>query len=127
MNTKELVGKYLEGNYYDNGKNKKIDSMLEYVVRKLNLKDALNMRNCLIDKNFKMLMKDVDMIKCIEEFFKYDLNVAETSRNSYLHRNTLLYRIEKRQAVPAPKYRLLSIHPYQIRKNTVSFLLLHFS
>ena len=42
-----------------------------------------------------MLMKDVDMIKCIEEFFKYDLNVAETSRNSYLHRNTLLYRIEK--------------------------------
>lgn len=95
MNTKELVGKYLEGNYYDNGKNKKIDSMLEYVVRKLNLKDALNMRNCLIDKNFKMLMKDVDMIKCIEEFFKYDLNVAETSRNSYLHRNTLLYRIEK--------------------------------
>ena len=95
MNTKELIGKYLEGNYYDNGKNKKIDSMLEYVVRKLNLKDALNMRNCLIDKNFKMLMKDVDMIKCIEEFFKYDLNVAETSRNSYLHRNTLLYRIEK--------------------------------
>ena len=95
MSTKDLVGKYLEGNYYDNGKNKKIDSMLEYVVRKLNLKDALNMRNCLIDKNFKMLMKDVDMIKCIEEFFKYDLNVAETSRNSYLHRNTLLYRIEK--------------------------------
>ena len=95
MSTKDLVGKYLEGNYYDNGKNKKIDSMLEYVVRKLNLKDALNMRNCLIDKNFKMLMKDVDMIKCIEEFFKYDLNVAETSRNSYLHRSTLLYRIEK--------------------------------
>ena len=95
MNTKELVSKYLEGNYYDNGKNKKIDSILEYVVRKLNLKDALTMRNCLIDKNFKMLMKDVDMIKCIEEFFKYDLNVAETSRNSYLHRNTLLYRIEK--------------------------------
>lgn len=95
MNTKELVSKYLEGNYYDNGKNKKIDSILEYVVRKLNLKDALTMRNCLIDKNFKTLMKDVDMIKCIEEFFKYDLNVAETSRNSYLHRNTLLYRIEK--------------------------------
>ena len=95
MNTKELVDKYLEGNYYDNGKNKKIDSILEYVVRKLNLKDALTMRNCLIDKNFKTLMKDIDMIKCIEEFFKYDLNVAETSRNSYLHRNTLLYRIEK--------------------------------
>jgi len=95
MDTKELVKKYLEGNYYNNGRNKKIDSILEYVVRKLNLKDALTMRNCMIDKNFKAVMNDTDMVKCIEEFFKYDLNVAETSRNSYLHRNTLLYRIDK--------------------------------
>ena len=52
-------------------------------------------KNSLIDDNFKYVMKDSDLVNSIEEFFKFDLNVAETSRNSFLHRNTLLYRLEK--------------------------------
>ena len=36
-----------------------------------------------------------DVAKVIEAFFKNNLNIAETSRNAYLHRNTLLYRIDK--------------------------------
>ncbi len=41
------------------------------------------------------VMKDDDLIDCINSFFKNNLNISETSRNAFLHRNTLLYRIEK--------------------------------
>ena len=41
------------------------------------------------------VLKDDDLYACIDAFFKNNLNVAETSRNAFLHRNTLLYRIDK--------------------------------
>ena len=41
------------------------------------------------------VMKDQELIECINAFFKNNLNISETSRNAFLHRNTLLYRIEK--------------------------------
>ena len=41
------------------------------------------------------VLKDDDLYSCIDAFFKNNLNVAETSRNAFLHRNTLLYRIDK--------------------------------
>lgn len=41
------------------------------------------------------VMKDKELIECINAFFKNNLNISETSRNAFLHRNTLLYRIEK--------------------------------
>ena len=41
------------------------------------------------------VLKDEDLFACIVAFFKNNLNIAETSRNAFLHRNTLLYRIDK--------------------------------
>lgn len=41
------------------------------------------------------VMKDKELVECINAFFKNNLNISETSRNAFLHRNTLLYRIEK--------------------------------
>lgn len=41
------------------------------------------------------VMKDKELIECINAFFKNNLNISETSRNAFLHRNTLLYRIDK--------------------------------
>ena len=41
------------------------------------------------------VLKDDDLYACVEAFFKNNLNIAETSRNAFLHRNTLLYRIDK--------------------------------
>lgn len=34
-------------------------------------------------------------ITTIYEFFKNDLNVSETARKLYIHRNTLVYRLDK--------------------------------
>ncbi len=41
------------------------------------------------------VLEDKELVDCINAFFKNNLNISETSRNAFLHRNTLLYRIEK--------------------------------
>lgn len=41
------------------------------------------------------VLQDKELVDCINAFFKNNLNISETSRNAFLHRNTLLYRIEK--------------------------------
>ncbi len=38
---------------------------------------------------------DEEIITTIYEFFKNDLNVSETARKLYIHRNTLVYRLDK--------------------------------
>ena len=35
------------------------------------------------------------MLNTAESFLQSSLNVSETSRNLYMHRNTLLYRLDK--------------------------------
>jgi DNA-binding PucR family transcriptional regulator len=38
---------------------------------------------------------DPDTLETINKFFENNLNVSETSRKLYVHRNTLVYRLEK--------------------------------
>ena len=38
---------------------------------------------------------DDETIKTMQAFFENNLNISETARKMYLHRNTLVYRIEK--------------------------------
>ena len=38
---------------------------------------------------------DADTLETIDKFFENNLNVSETSRKLYVHRNTLVYRLEK--------------------------------
>ena len=90
MDTKEKLKTLMDSKFGDGQ-----TSMLNLLVDKISLKDMLFIRNHLIDDKFISIMEDKDMCSCIEEFFKYNLNVAETSRNSFLHRNTLLYRLNK--------------------------------
>lgn len=40
---------------------------------------------------------DEEILATIEKFFENSLNVSETSRQLFIHRNTLIYRIEKMQ------------------------------
>ena len=44
-------------------------------------------------KGFKKI--DLEMIKTIDIFFKSGLNLSEASKELYIHRNTLIYRIDK--------------------------------
>ena len=40
---------------------------------------------------------DEDIIKTIETFMKLDLNLSEAAKQLYVHRNTLIYRLDKIQ------------------------------
>ena len=49
----------------------------------------------LTDDVAKEVFSDKDMISTAEEFLESSLNVSETARKLYLHRNTLIYRLDK--------------------------------
>ncbi len=53
----------------------------------------------LLEGEAKELLKDEDMVNTAEEFLENNLNVSETSRNLYMHRNTLMYRLDKIEKV----------------------------
>ena len=44
------------------------------------------------------IFEDDEMTETAEEFLDNNLNISETSRNLYLHRNTLTYRLDKIEA-----------------------------
>ena len=46
-------------------------------------------------EGFYDVYRDKELINTAEELFKCHLNISEASRRLYLHRNTLLYRIDK--------------------------------
>ncbi len=51
--------------------------------------------NMLMDNDAKEIFSDEDMINTAEEFLENSLNVSETSRKLFMHRNTLTYRLDK--------------------------------
>ncbi len=46
-------------------------------------------------RNADEVFSDEEMIETAEEFLENSLNVSETSRNLFMHRNTLMYRLDK--------------------------------
>ena len=70
------------------------------------------------DDKFKEIFEDEEMLATAEAFLQSSLNVSETSRNLYMHRNTLLYRLDKiekatglniRQFSDAVSFRVLTV------------------
>ncbi len=49
----------------------------------------------LMDLSAKEIFSDEEMLETAEEFLESSLNTSETSRKLYLHRNTLIYRLDK--------------------------------
>jgi carbohydrate diacid regulator len=47
------------------------------------------------DESFREVFEEDEMLTTAEEFLLCSQNVNETARNLYVHRNTLLYRLEK--------------------------------
>ena len=49
----------------------------------------------LLEKGASSVFADKELMETAEEFMKNSLNISETSRNMYIHRNTLIYRLDK--------------------------------
>lgn len=63
-------------------------------VPKFKLGEYLDM---MVTSEAKAVFRDADMFSTAEAFLENDLNVSETSRILYMHRNTLIYRLDKIQ------------------------------
>ena len=69
------------------------------------------------------VFKDVELRQSIDAFFANNLNISETSRNAFMHRNTLLYRIDKIQKLTGLNIRnfndaVMLLHLEQIYEKT---------
>lgn len=77
----------------------KVHSYKEYVMYKmieeLPPSKISEYFDLLADSEAKQLFADDDMMRTAEEFLNNNLNVSETSRKLYMHRNTLTYRLDK--------------------------------
>ncbi len=97
MNTKERIIEFVKNQpQWQGGENV---NFAEFLVDSIPIKEVLQYHNELLDANFKSIVENEDLKKCVDFFFECDLNIAETSRKSYLHRNTLIYRIDKIQSI----------------------------
>lgn len=76
-----------------------VHSFKEYVLVKM-LEDIPKYKlseylEKLYDVGSNEIFEDEEMIKTAEVFLENSLNISETSRKLYLHRNTLMYRLDK--------------------------------
>lgn len=81
--------------------------------------------NLLMDDSAKEIFEDQEMAQTADVFLENNLNVSETSRQLYLHRNTLTYRLDKiekatgldiRNFSDAVTFRLIKILLKQVAK-----------
>lgn len=46
-------------------------------------------------ENVRKILKSEELMETIESFFENNLNITKAARSCFLHKNTLVYRIEK--------------------------------
>jgi len=71
------------------------DAFILDLVNSLNGDQRVELAEKYINKELISVFKDQELRSCIDAFFTNNLNISETSRNTYMHRNTLIYRIDK--------------------------------
>lgn len=47
------------------------------------------------NQNILGILKDAEMMATINTFFDNNLNISQASKNGFMHRNTLTYRLDK--------------------------------
>lgn len=52
-----------------------------------------------LDKNYREVLADAELMTAADAFIKHSLNISEASRSMYVHRNTLIYRLDKIERV----------------------------
>ena len=74
-------------------KNNRTFFLVENVVgKKIKLNEY---RKIFRDKNLNKILKDEAINESVDAFIKGGLNISQASVSSYVHRNTLIYRINK--------------------------------
>lgn len=48
-----------------------------------------------LDRSYRDVLADAELVTAADAFIKHSLNISEASRSMYVHRNTLIYRLDK--------------------------------
>lgn len=70
--------------------------LLERFLSDVSPETGAEYNSCIFNRKTARLFND-EMVHTIEAFFDNSLNLSETARKLYIHRNTLVYRLEKVQ------------------------------
>lgn len=70
--------------------------MLERFLMNVPREESLHYHALLFNRRTAKLFND-EMLQTIEMFFRKDLNLSDTARQLFIHRNTLVYRLDKVQ------------------------------
>ena len=68
-----------------------VDDVLLYI----NDDSNFMLSNQFLNKKIVSVFRDNELMSTADSFFKSNLNISETSKNTFMHRNTLIYRIQK--------------------------------
>ena len=70
--------------------------LLERFLREVSPEMSMGYNSMIFNRKTARLFNE-EMVHTIETFFDNSLNLSETARKLYIHRNTLVYRLEKVQ------------------------------
>ena len=70
--------------------------MLERFLMNVSHEESMHYHNLLFNRKTAKLFNE-EMLQTIEMFFRKDLNLSDTARQLFIHRNTLVYRLDKVQ------------------------------
>ena len=70
--------------------------LLERFLMNVPREESMHYHQLLFNRKTAKLFND-EMLQTIEMFFRKDLNLSDTARQLYIHRNTLVYRLDKVQ------------------------------
>ncbi|MBR3874167.1 MAG: helix-turn-helix domain-containing protein [Clostridia bacterium] len=70
--------------------------MLERFLMNIPREDSMHYHNLLFNRKTAKLFNE-EMLQTIDMFFRKDLNLSDTARQLFIHRNTLVYRLDKVQ------------------------------
>lgn len=71
------------------------DYVLIKLLSELPKERLVNCYEALLGSGESEVISDEELMNTADEFMKNSLNISETSRNMYIHRNTLIYRLDK--------------------------------
>lgn len=63
----------------------------------LNADQRVEIENSVVGTEISKILNDQELFESLKSFFANNLNISETSRNTFVHRNTLVYRLDKIQ------------------------------
>ena len=75
------------------------DKFCEACFANLDADKRVALKTKFLKEPINKILEDSELNDSLKSFFENNLNISETSRNTFVHRNTLVYRLDKIQKI----------------------------